>query len=152
MIRTCSGCGFEFEDQKDNVAMVWCCVDCYNAHPETHLPNDRLRYEKGPDYPGHIKSFKCPHPNGGLGIFRFRTSQTFINESGLEFTDVSSEQYRTYTFPSKESVTIKYPTHLHVSSSGGHRVFDADGNSHYIPSGWIHLQWRAREGKANFVK
>jgi hypothetical protein len=40
---------------------------------------------------------------------------------------------------------------LSVSSSGGHRIFSADGQSHYIPSGWIHLTWTPR-GSAQLRK
>lgn len=73
------------------------------------------------------------------------------NESGLEFTDVSSEKYRTYTF-TEGSVTITLPTDLNVSSSGGHRLLDASGKSHYVPAGWLHLEWEAKDGAPNFVK
>lgn len=74
------------------------------------------------------------------------------NESGLKFVDISSEKYRTYFFSADKWVMIENPTHLHVSASGGHRVFDAQGLSHYIPKGWIHLMWEAKEGQPNFVK
>lgn len=75
----------------------------------------------------------------------------FKNESGLEFTDISSEESRVYTFPNG-SVTVLGPTHLHVSKSGGHRIFSIDGLSRYIPSGWICLTWKAKRGQPNFVK
>ncbi len=75
----------------------------------------------------------------------------FKNESGLDFSDISSEQYRTYTFPTTV-VTIKEPTHLNVSASGGHRLFDVSGKSHYIPTGWVHLEWEAKKGQPNFVR
>lgn len=76
----------------------------------------------------------------------------FINESGLDFTDISSEEFREYLFESGVSVHIEEPLFLNVSDSGGHRVFDADGVSHYMPTGWIHLSWKAKEGKPHFVK
>lgn len=76
----------------------------------------------------------------------------FINESGLEFKDISSEEYRVYEWGNFASIRIENPLRLHVSESGGHRIFDAKGVSHYIPSGWIHIQWKAKEGQANFVK
>lgn len=75
-----------------------------------------------------------------------------INESGLKFVDISSEKHRTYFFSVDKWVHIENPTHLNVSASGGHRIFDAQGVSHYIPKGWIHLTWVAKEGKPNFVK
>ncbi len=76
----------------------------------------------------------------------------FKNSSGLQFTDISSELCRTYEFPGGTVVEIKEPQFLNVSKSGGHRLFSADGTSHYVPSGWIHLSWRVREGQPNFVK
>lgn len=76
----------------------------------------------------------------------------FKNESGLKFVDISSEEHRCYEFPGKEFILIEKPLMLHVSASGGHRVFDANGLSHYIPKGWIHLVWKAKAGCPNFVK
>jgi hypothetical protein len=78
------------------------------------------------------------------------------NASKHQFTEISSEMYREYTFPAKEGgrfvkVRINNPTHLSVSESGGHRLLDADGVSHYVPSGWVHLSWKAKEGQPNFV-
>jgi hypothetical protein len=75
---------------------------------------------------------------------------TFINESENKFIDIGSEEYRIYRFPEGE-VRIDAPRLLSVSA-GGHRVFDDSGVSHYIPKGWIHLRWKAWEGKPNFVK
>lgn len=76
----------------------------------------------------------------------------FKNESGLEFTDISSEQVRTYNFGQKGFIKIEQPLKLNVSSSGGHRVYDASGTSHYIPSGWLELTWRVKDNAPNFVK
>jgi len=75
----------------------------------------------------------------------------FRNDSGLEFTDISSEAERIYNFGSKGFVKIIGPLKLNVSASGGHRIFSADGKSHYIPSGWIELTWTAKDGQPNFV-
>jgi hypothetical protein len=74
----------------------------------------------------------------------------FVNESSNNFVDISSEEYRTYSFGNSE-VTIKEPLRLAVSNNG-HRVFDASGVSHYIPKGWIHLSWKAKTGRPHFVK
>lgn len=79
-------------------------------------------------------------------------SPTFVNKSDNEFADISSEASRTYNFGSKGFVKIDSPLKLSVSPSGGHRIFSADGKSHYIPAGWIQLSWAVREGEPNFVK
>jgi len=77
----------------------------------------------------------------------------FINESDLDFKNISTEEERTYTFPNRNTYHIKEPLYLNVSKSGGHRVFSNDGTSHYIQpkEGWA-ISWKAKQGKANFVK
>lgn len=79
-------------------------------------------------------------------------AQDFSNESDLEFTDISTEEWREYRFAGGEVVRIDHPLKLNVSESGGHRIYDAAGRSHYIPAGWIHLVWQAKDGAANFVR
>lgn len=74
----------------------------------------------------------------------------FKNGTDLKFSDISSEQFREYTFP-MGVVRIENPLQLNVSKNG-HRVYDGQGTSHYIPQGWIHLKWQVREGQPNFVK
>jgi hypothetical protein len=75
----------------------------------------------------------------------------FNNESDNKFVDISSEAVRTYVFPGGHEVIIDWPMQLCVSA-GGHRLFDGYGTSHYVPKGWIHLKWKAKDGKPNFVK
>lgn len=75
----------------------------------------------------------------------------FINESGLEFTDISSEKIRTYVFEGMD-LAIYEPLWLHVSDSGGHRVFSASGESHYIAPKWLAIIWEVHDGEPNFIK
>jgi hypothetical protein len=84
--------------------------------------------------------------------FLDRQVEAFRNESGQEFTDISSEASRVYNFGQKGFVKINNPVYLSVSPSGGHRLFTSDGQSHYVPAGWIQLSWTARPGEPNFVK
>lgn len=79
-------------------------------------------------------------------------SPRFENATPLVFEDISSELYREYRFLGGDVVRIEAPLKLNVSESGGHRIFDAEGVSHYVPAGWIHLSWVARDGKPHFVK
>lgn len=65
-------------------------------------------------------------------------------------TDITSEEYRIYNFGTDKLVRIENPIKLKVSP-GGHRVIDGQGISHYIPKGWFHLSWKAREGQPAFV-
>jgi hypothetical protein len=74
----------------------------------------------------------------------------FHHTTDHDFTDISSEKSRSYTFPNGV-VTIDAPLYLAVSR-GGHRLFDRYGQSHYVPSGWIKLTWTVYPGEPNFVK
>jgi hypothetical protein len=69
----------------------------------------------------------------------------------VNFNDISTEQYRVYIFANGE-VKITEPLFLYVSKSGGHRLVDKAGFSHYIPTGWLHLYWLPKEGSPAFVK
>lgn len=77
----------------------------------------------------------------------------FINQSKVDFVDISTEQFREYVFiiDGKEVVRrIDSPLKLSVSGNG-HRLFDDQGISRYIPKGWIELRWKAKEGAPHFV-
>lgn len=84
------------------------------------------------------------------------TFDDFRHKTPFNWTDISSEKYRTYVFsyPNEgdKEITIKYPVALSVSRSGGHRIFDGRGTCHYIQSGWVHLFWQVEEGQPHFVK
>jgi hypothetical protein len=76
-----------------------------------------------------------------------------------EFTDISGEEWRKYLFAEEVlpdgrirrsvSLQINGPAYLNVSPSGGHRILDKEGISHYVPCGWKHLSWKANP---HFVK
>lgn len=74
----------------------------------------------------------------------------FRNDSDLEFEDISSEQWREYTFVGGQTVRIDKPLKLYVSENG-HRILDSCGVSHYVPLSWIHLKWKAKDGQPHFV-
>lgn len=75
----------------------------------------------------------------------------FVDEANLSWNDISSEAYRVYEFSDTE-IKIINPLKLNVGRSGGHRVFDRQGVSHYIPGGWRHLYWEPVTDGPNFVK
>lgn len=64
--------------------------------------------------------------------------------------DISSEEYRAYEFGTDKIVRIENPLKLKLSAAG-HRVLDGQGISHYIPKGWHHLSWKAKDGFPAFV-
>ena len=77
--------------------------------------------------------------------------EKFINESGLKFINISSEEKRIYHFSDGRTLTINYPLKLHVSKSGGHRLYDAI-NCYYVVPKWNYITWVSIKGKPNFVK
>ncbi len=75
----------------------------------------------------------------------------FYNRSGLDFTDISSELWREYNYPDGQTVRVPYPAWLHANVNG-HRIMQANGQCHYVASGWRHLTWLPRDGAPHFVK
>lgn len=73
------------------------------------------------------------------------------NNTELTFKDISSEKSRKYRFPKDEVVEINEPVALNVSRTGGHRILDSKGESHYVSSGWIQLSWVAKDDQPHFV-
>lgn len=67
------------------------------------------------------------------------------------WTDISNETYRIYCF-ANGVYQIDDPLWLYVSNSGGHRIFDKEGMSHYILPTWLGLQWATKPDKQKFVK
>ena len=68
----------------------------------------------------------------------------------MEWKDISIETYREYRFPDNEIVYIDEPVKLSISDNG-HRIVDAAGVGHYIPKGWIHLAFGAKDGKDPYI-
>ena len=70
----------------------------------------------------------------------------------FEWHDISSEQWRKYTFPDGDEAWIHHPVALSLkilndppaTRGGSHRVVDAAGESHYVPRGWILLTWKSK--------
>lgn len=70
--------------------------------------------------------------------------EQLLTESGLHFKGIMDEKYREYIYAdSSDRYHIDNPIALHVSASGGHRVLDGRGLSHYIAPGWRAIQWRS---------
>ncbi len=131
----------------------------YNTYPllsdESLEEQFKLQYCGLIGYNLELESFKIVLDElrkDGQCLSRNKIEDKFINESSLEFTDISSEEYRIYEFNNGKTVMISEPLKLNVAKSGGHRIYDNSGVSHYIPQGWIHLSWRAKSGQPNFVK
>lgn len=75
-----------------------------------------------------------------------------VSSKPPDFVDISNEAWRRYDFPSGH-VVIFNPVKLNVkrkTEGDSHRIIDAEGMSHYIPAGWIHLSWKGKAGKPEY--
>ena len=82
---------------------------------------------------------------------RLSKMTVFRNESCFVFIDISNESERIYTFSTGHTYCVDHPEKLHISASGGHRIFDGE-YSHYIQplEGWA-IHWLAKDGDPHFV-
>lgn len=69
----------------------------------------------------------------------------------IDYEDIHNEAWREYTYEGGAKVRIENPTHLYVSSNG-HRVADREGHGHYVPKGWIHLEWAPAPGLSHCME
>lgn len=82
----------------------------------------------------------------------------FRHSVDQEYKDISEEEYREYHYYDEKNkkepiiVRIDQPLALNVSNSGGHRIFDSKGISHYIPWGWKHLVWKASSDRDAHIR
>lgn len=84
---------------------------------------------------------------------RDRLIKNFKNGTTHKFHDISAEQLRLYLYPDGDIQKIYGPLLLNTQhSSGGHRVFDVQGLSHYVKGGWNRIVWRVYDGEDNFSK
>lgn len=70
--------------------------------------------------------------------------------------DISSEEWRAYTYPNGTEARIDSPVTLYVIRDdlrGGvtHRVIDADGVTHRPERGWVKISWKPKAGAPAFV-
>ena len=60
--------------------------------------------------------------------------------------DISSESYRLYRYQKGENIMIRDPKTLYIDSNRDHKVVDAEGQTHIVKSGWMHLKFKFRAG------
>ena len=84
---------------------------------------------------------------------RDRLLKSFKNGTKHKFDDISAEMYRTYYYPDGSQEKIEGPLLLNANfGTGGHRLFDVIGDSHYMRGGWNRITWRVYEGEDHFSK
>ncbi len=68
--------------------------------------------------------------------------------------DISSEEFRVYTYANGSTFRIEDPRELYVITDergATHRVIDEAGMTHRPERGWVGISWKPREGKPAFV-
>jgi len=67
--------------------------------------------------------------------------------------DISSEEYRIYTYAGGETYRIDFPVVLFIIEDGGpsHRVVDKNGVTHRPERGWVAISWKPNDGEPAFV-
>lgn len=68
--------------------------------------------------------------------------------------DITSEEYRVYTYGNGITFRIDAPAQLHVLSDDkgvSHRVIDCDGVTHRPERGWVAISWKPKPGEPSFV-
>jgi len=60
-----------------------------------------------------------------------------------EVTDVEHLSYLYYRYPARENVKIPQPVTLFVGDDG-HKVVDAFGAEHFMPSGFFHIKYKVK--------
>jgi hypothetical protein len=68
--------------------------------------------------------------------------------------DISSEQFRVYTYGDGSTYRIEDPATLHVltdDAGTSHRVIDKAGMTHRPERGWVGISWQPRDGAPAFV-
>lgn len=68
--------------------------------------------------------------------------------------DISSEEYRIYTYASGATFRIEGPGELHVIEDErgvSHRVIDQSGVTHRPERGWVGISWKPSAGAPPFV-
>jgi len=68
--------------------------------------------------------------------------------------DISSEEYRIYTYEGGRTFRIDDPAELQVLTDergATHRVIDKGGMTHRPERGWVGISWKPREGQPAFV-
>lgn len=64
--------------------------------------------------------------------------------------DISSENYRYYTYPDGSVFHIDEPVQLYIVN-GSHRVIDAAGTVHRPERGFVGISWQPLRGQPPFV-
>jgi hypothetical protein len=68
--------------------------------------------------------------------------------------DITSEEYRVYTYGNSSTFRIEQPAELHIIADENgttHRVVDKAGVTHRPERGWVGISWQPRDGEPAFV-
>lgn len=72
-------------------------------------------------------------------------------ELETKFDDISGlEDWREYVYKDGSIYTITNPTKIYVTrkpNGDSHRLIDAQGIRHYVPSGWVAFRFQGKWGR-----
>lgn len=65
--------------------------------------------------------------------------------------DITSEEYRTYTYADGQKFRINQPVTLYLLNGGGHRIVDKSGVTHRPERGYLGISWKPKDGQPPFI-
>lgn len=139
-----------FEGENEHVAVI--SKSMPNAEQEALDLCARLNAGLGESAYAPKKAYALPE-KAAPEVPKFDASKITDNPE-LDFKPLDDEEYRVYEFNTGNEISglrIDNPVALAVSKSGGHRVLDSEGISHYIMPGWLHLYWKVKPGRKPFA-
>jgi hypothetical protein len=68
----------------------------------------------------------------------------------IVYKDISSEEWREYIFSNNDILRIDFPVGLNVGKNG-HRVFNEEGISYYIPNHYTAIRFKSKANKPPFA-
>lgn len=75
---------------------------------------------------------------------------TTSKKEAIQPIDISSEEYRVYTYPNGAKFRIDAPTQLFIID-GSHRVVDVNNVTHRPERGYVGISWKPILGQPAFV-
>lgn len=79
------------------------------------------------------------------------TSNVAAEITPWEIVDISSEEFRIYTYANGGKFRITKPVTLYLLNGGGHRVVDAEGVTHRPERNYVGISWKPKKDQPPFV-
>jgi hypothetical protein len=70
-----------------------------------------------------------------------------MTDKRFEEHNIAAEETRSYVYTDGYEYEIYEPKKLFITTSGSHRILDADGGVHYPKSDWRAIRWTPKDIK-----